>query len=94
MVFKKLHVCGLDDATGGADSQEEAGQLSANMEYIIRNGGFCFKETVMTGDPLGDTGELRKVLLGPRCVRYAARTGQNGHEHSVSARLDAVFTEL
>jgi hypothetical protein len=32
------------------------------MEDIIRNGGFCFKETVMTGDPLGDTGELRKVL--------------------------------
>jgi hypothetical protein len=27
-------------------------------------------------------------------VRYAARTGQNGHEHSVSARLDAVFIEL
>jgi hypothetical protein len=32
------------------------------MEDIIRNGGFSFKETVMTGDPLGDTGELRKVL--------------------------------
>ncbi len=27
-------------------------------------------------------------------VRYAARTGQNGHEHSVSARLYAVFIEL
>jgi hypothetical protein len=27
-------------------------------------------------------------------VRYAARTDRNGHKHSVSARLDAVFIEL
>ncbi len=27
-------------------------------------------------------------------VRYAARTDRNGHKHSDSARLDAVFIEL
>jgi hypothetical protein len=32
------------------------------MEYILENGGFLFKEIVMTGDPLGEEGELRKVL--------------------------------
>jgi hypothetical protein len=32
------------------------------MEDIIGNGRFRFKETVMTGDPLCDTGKLRKVL--------------------------------
>ncbi len=32
------------------------------MEDILENGGLRFKETVMTGDPLGTDGELRKVL--------------------------------
>jgi hypothetical protein len=32
------------------------------MEDILENGGFCFKVTVMSGDPLGKDGELRKVL--------------------------------
>jgi hypothetical protein len=35
------------------------------MEDILENGGFRFKETVMSGDPLGQGEELRKVL-GPR----------------------------
>jgi hypothetical protein len=33
-----------------------------DMEDILENGGFRFKETVMTGDPLGEAGELTKVL--------------------------------
>jgi hypothetical protein len=32
------------------------------MEDILENGVFRFKETVMSGDPLGEDGELRKVL--------------------------------
>jgi hypothetical protein len=32
------------------------------MEDILENGGFRFKETIMSGDPLGKDGELRKVL--------------------------------
>jgi hypothetical protein len=32
------------------------------MEDILENGRFWFKETVMAGDPLGETGELRKAL--------------------------------
>ncbi len=32
------------------------------MEDILENGGFQFKEAVMTGDPLGEEGELRKVF--------------------------------
>jgi hypothetical protein len=44
---------------------------------------------------VGATMEQVNIGLGAAgSVRYAARTGQNGHEHSVSARLDAVFTEL
>ncbi len=37
-------------------------QVSSDKEGISENKGFWFKETVMTGDPLGKTGELRKVL--------------------------------
>ncbi len=52
----------VDDATGGASSVEAARQVSQDMEDILENGGFRFKETVMSGDPLGEGGELRKVL--------------------------------
>jgi hypothetical protein len=52
----------VDDATGGANSAEASRRVSQDMEDILENGGFRFKETVMSGDPLGDGGELRKVL--------------------------------
>jgi hypothetical protein len=52
----------MDDATGGASSAEVARQVSQDMEDILENGGFRFKETVMSGDPLKEGGELRKVL--------------------------------
>jgi hypothetical protein len=52
----------VDDATGGASSMEEAKKVSQDMEDILENGGFRFKETVMAGDPLEEGGELRKVL--------------------------------
>jgi hypothetical protein len=52
----------VDEATGGAGSVEAAKQVSQDMEDILENGGFRFKETVMSGDPLGKDGELRKVL--------------------------------
>jgi hypothetical protein len=52
----------VDDATGGASSTEAARRLSQDMEDILENGGFRFKETVMSGDPLGEGEELRKVL--------------------------------
>jgi hypothetical protein len=51
----------VDDATGGAENMEAAKQVSQDKEDILVNGGFRFKETVMTGDPLRE-GELRKVL--------------------------------
>jgi hypothetical protein len=50
----------VDDATGRADSQEESRQVSVDMEDIPENSRFRFKE--MSGDPLGDTRELRKLL--------------------------------
>ncbi len=50
------------DATGGASTLKAAKQSSQDMEDILENGGFCFKETVMSWDPLGEDGELRKVL--------------------------------
>jgi hypothetical protein len=46
----------VDDATGGSSSLEAAKQVSQDMEDILENGGFRFKETVMSGDPLGLTG--------------------------------------
>ncbi len=52
----------VDDATEGAGLVEAAKLVSQDMEDILENGGFRFKETVMSGDPLGEDGELRKVL--------------------------------
>ncbi len=52
----------VDDATGAASSTEAARRVSQDMEDILENGGFRFKETVMSGDLLGEGGELRKVL--------------------------------
>jgi hypothetical protein len=52
----------VDDATGGAATAEAARQVSQDMEDILANGGFWFKETVMSRDPLERGGELRKVL--------------------------------
>jgi hypothetical protein len=52
----------VDNATGGVSSTEAARRVSQDMEDILENGGFRFKETVMSGDPLGEGGELRKVL--------------------------------
>jgi hypothetical protein len=52
----------VDDATGGASSTEAAKQVSQDMEDILENEGFRFKETVMSGYPLEEGGELRKVL--------------------------------
>ncbi len=52
----------MNDVTGAAEDTEAAKQVSQHMEDILENGGFRLKETVMTGDPLGKDGELRKVL--------------------------------
>ncbi len=35
-------------------------RVSADMESIIGNGGFQFKETVISGNPLDERGELRR----------------------------------
>jgi hypothetical protein len=43
---------------GGAHDKENSVRISQDMERIIENGGFCFKQTVMTGDPLDETEEL------------------------------------
>jgi hypothetical protein len=43
----------VDDATGGVENAATARQVSQDMEDILENGGFQFKETVMTRDPLG-----------------------------------------
>jgi hypothetical protein len=59
--FLKNHTF-MDDATGGAEDTATARQVTQDMEDILENGGFRFKETVMTGDPLGEEGDLRKVL--------------------------------
>ncbi len=46
----------VDDATGGGSSMEEDKKVSQDMEDILENGGFRFKETVMAGDPLEEGG--------------------------------------
>jgi hypothetical protein len=52
----------VNDTTGEANSVAVAKQVSQDMEDILEHGGFRFKETDMSGDPLEEEGELRKVL--------------------------------
>jgi hypothetical protein len=52
----------VDDTTGGASTLGVARHVSQDMEDILENEGFRFKETVMSGEPLGEDRELRKVL--------------------------------
>jgi hypothetical protein len=46
----------------GAHDKEVVMKISQDIEDISENGGFLFKETDKTGDPLDETMELRKVL--------------------------------
>ncbi len=57
-------------------------------------GVYLLKESNLLGKAISCSSRQIPYLLRSLAVRYAARTGQNGHEHSVSARLDAVFIEL
>jgi hypothetical protein len=52
----------VDDTTGGVHDKENAIRVPADMNSIIENGGFQSKETVMSGDPLDERGELRKAM--------------------------------
>jgi len=54
--------CYVDDALAGADTKEELETISNGMEAIVARGGFKFKETVMSGDPVEESDQLRKVL--------------------------------
>jgi hypothetical protein len=45
-----------DDITVGDFDKENGMRVSADMESIIENGRFHFKETVMSCDPLDETG--------------------------------------
>ena len=51
----------VDDCTAGSNSKEELLVISEDLEKIVQEGGFKFKDTVMTGDPLKDN-EKVKVL--------------------------------
>ena len=52
----------VDDATAGADTQEDLERLSADLELIAGHGGFKFKKTLKSGDPADPDEELPKVL--------------------------------
>ena len=52
----------VDDATAGADTMARLKELSSEMETVARQGGFEFKETLMSGDKEKEDGEPHKVL--------------------------------
>jgi hypothetical protein len=52
----------VDDATPGADTMARLKGLSSEMETVARQGGFEFKETLMSGDKEKDNGEPHKVV--------------------------------
>jgi hypothetical protein len=52
----------VDDAKAGADSMERLQTVSKEMEVVVKQGGFEFKETLMSGDKESTDGEPHKVL--------------------------------
>jgi hypothetical protein len=52
----------VDDATAGADTMARLRELSSEMETVARQGGFEFKEMLMSGDKEKDDGGPHKVL--------------------------------
>jgi hypothetical protein len=50
----------LDDATTGLDTLEELWMLSREMDEIAACGGFTFKETMISGDPVADPANPRR----------------------------------
>ncbi len=68
--------------------QDLAGKLGTAKKEVM-----AMNRSLVVGQPASFATEAHE-LASEAGVRYAARTGQNGHEHSVSARLDAVFIEL
>jgi hypothetical protein len=52
----------VDDATGGAHRKKAILRIFIDIEDIMENAGFSFKETVITGDSLAKMGEHQKVL--------------------------------
>jgi hypothetical protein len=52
----------MDAATAGADTMARLKRLSSEMEAVARQGGFEFKETLMSGDKEKDDSEPHKVL--------------------------------
>ena len=50
-----------DDCVAGSNSKSELEKISKELEEVVAKGGFKFKETHMTGDPIKD-GEPIKVL--------------------------------
>ncbi len=62
MVLEEWNTCGRGHATGGAHRKEAALRIFLDIEYIVENEGFSFKEIDITGDPLAKMGEYQKVL--------------------------------
>ena len=52
----------VDDATAGGDDKEDLLRISKELEEIAANGGFTFKETLMSGDVEGEPENPKKVL--------------------------------
>jgi hypothetical protein len=52
----------LDNATTGLYTLEELWMLSREMDEIAACGGFTFKETMISGDPMADPAYPKKVL--------------------------------
>ena len=50
----------VDDTISGASSRGRAEEMSSNMDLIASQGGFKYKESIISGDPAGS--EPRKVL--------------------------------
>jgi hypothetical protein len=52
----------MDNATWKAHIKTVATKMSLDMEDIIENGEVRFKETIMKGEPLGESEDFQKVL--------------------------------
>ena len=53
----------VDDCTATSDSVADLENISQELERIVSLGGFKFKETNMSGDPLPEDGAIKVLGL-------------------------------
>ncbi len=83
----------MENATGEAQDKETGLAISKDTEDTIEKEGFCFKETVMSGDPLEKSGKQEKALGLRRDIEKEKIKGVYAEEDTNLKYLEAILSQ-